>query len=231
MGWWKRGERKLRTEGTNAAQAVLPHLPPSWPCHNRGPAPELSEVWYMKACFLPFSTIEPFTPRCFYSDRGALPLSCADRPKKSHWVLLVQRGKINTSRGKHTDKLTPNCLKCPSTFFHRVHRKCSISPSTTFELWTGTQSQWLSPFWARFSVARSRMCLPAIWPLSGSTVLMLWLFTTTFPLANAIVFQSLRWRCLYYCWISVRWWYFFPSDEKHIDTFKVVWSSSYLPAI
>lgn len=146
------------------------------------------------------------------SDRGALPLSCADRPEKSHWVLLVQRGQINTSRKKDADKPTPKCLKCPSTFFHRVHRKCSISPSTAFELWTGTQSQWFSLVSARFSVAHSRMCPPAIWPLSGSTVVMLSLFATNAAPANVIVFKSLGWRCLYYC----RWQYYFPSDEKHI---------------
>lgn len=188
----ERGDQKgnilQKAQGKYAAQAVLPLRPPSRPWHNRGPAPALSKVWYMKACFLLFSTIEPFTPRCFYSDRGALPLSCADRPKKSHWVLLVQRGQINASRKKHADKLTPNCQKCPSTFFHKVHRKCSISPSTTFELWTRTQSQWFSPFSARFSVACSRMCLPAIRPLSGSTVVMLWLFATKVPLANVTVF-------------------------------------------
>lgn len=105
MGWLKRGEWKLgergdrkgnilqKTQGKYAPQALPPLPSPALPCHNRGPAPALPKVWNMKARFLPFSTIGPFTLRCLYNDRGLLPLSCADRPKKSCWVLWSTEDK------------------------------------------------------------------------------------------------------------------------------------------
>lgn len=99
--WAKRQSRQRGrdiAEGKRAAQTLsLPLcLPSSLPFHNRGPAPALLNVCSRQACFLLFSTIEPFSARCFCNDRGILPLSCADRPAKSCCGLLVQRGHINT---------------------------------------------------------------------------------------------------------------------------------------
>lgn len=110
MGWFKRGETEVgkETERTERERfryrhkANMEHRPlhttgsPSLPFHNRGPAPALPKVWPMKAHFLPFSTIGPFSASCSCSDRGVLPLSCADRPAKSRCGLLVQRGHVNT---------------------------------------------------------------------------------------------------------------------------------------
>lgn len=109
-GWFKRQERELvkDTEWTdreryhwghkaNTEERPLPlFLCPSLPFHNMDPAPAPPKVGSVKACFLPFSTMGPFSASCFCSDRGALPPSCADRPAKSCCGLLVQRGHIYT---------------------------------------------------------------------------------------------------------------------------------------
>lgn len=94
LGW---GERyHSRHKANMQLRHFYPSLLPSLPFHDRGPAPALSKVQSMKACFLPFSTIGLFLASCFCSDRGVLPLSCADKPAKSCCGLLVQRGQINT---------------------------------------------------------------------------------------------------------------------------------------
>ena len=136
--WTKRHQRRKNMQHTHFCPSLLPSLP----FHDRGPALALPRVCSMKAYFLPFSTIGPFSADCFYSDRGVLPLSCADNPAKSCCGLLVQRGQINNGSKKKPHRQTDTKLsKMCKRSFYKVQRKCSISPNAAPELWTETQSQ------------------------------------------------------------------------------------------
>ncbi len=209
MGWFKREEMELgkETEWTERGRyrwghkanmqhrPLHPTWPPSLPFHNRGPATALPKVWSMKACFLPFSTIGPFSASCFCSDRGVLPLSCVDRPAKSCCGLLVQRGHVNTGSKNTLTNWHPIVWNVQAVLWQNPSEMLHFSRYNPWTLDRNTEPAGLSLLshsCIKFSVARSRMCLAAIWPLCGTTAVMLWLFVSNVPPANVIVFQGLR---------------------------------------